>query len=482
MDELTAFERQIGGELGHEIGPTPSFDAMAIASVTATQSPKWRFQSMFSATKFVVAGVIVALFGGILLSGVLTQPSDETAPAVGASASAQAEPTDAMTATPGPTPARETNEPGVVTTRDDLLPGVELELLEVSPGILKILGDGPHNLTQNVWDIEITPNGEAWVEKHRVVYGPKQYRDDKIKRDYRNARVLSLGEPGAMRLPPDGAWPVRFYVDLDPQGDVHVSGTGSDGLVWRDGAWEEWDRPFYCEGLLSAEACWWYNDGAGFLRIDVADRSQRRFTHEDLGLEPEAGFGFRFARGDDGIVWTDSYDANRVATGEPDAAFTGLASYDGERWTTVEVDDPVPGHAEKLAVAPDGTVWVVLRDLKDDGGLTVVKWDGETRDTYGPVEGLGSNRDIHFASDGRIWFDAITFYDGDDLRQVEIPATLTSGDLRGGPHAFGPDGSVWVVLIDMRDPKSLGCEVDPPVCEGVAALYVITPEAVAAAE
>jgi hypothetical protein len=37
----------------------------------------WRFQSMFSATKFVVAGVIVALFGGFLLSGVLTQqPGD----------------------------------------------------------------------------------------------------------------------------------------------------------------------------------------------------------------------------------------------------------------------------------------------------------------------------------------------------------------------------------------------------------------------
>ena len=30
------------------------------------------FQSVFSATKFVVAGVIVALFGGFLLAGVLT--------------------------------------------------------------------------------------------------------------------------------------------------------------------------------------------------------------------------------------------------------------------------------------------------------------------------------------------------------------------------------------------------------------------------
>ncbi len=62
-----------------------------------------RFQTMFSATKFVVAGVIVALFGGFMLSGVLTQRSDEPLPAVGASASAQAEPTEASTSAPEPT-------------------------------------------------------------------------------------------------------------------------------------------------------------------------------------------------------------------------------------------------------------------------------------------------------------------------------------------------------------------------------------------
>jgi acetyl esterase/lipase len=42
---------------------------------------------MFNATKFVVAGVIVALFGGFLLSGVLTQPRDDSRAPVGAQAS-----------------------------------------------------------------------------------------------------------------------------------------------------------------------------------------------------------------------------------------------------------------------------------------------------------------------------------------------------------------------------------------------------------
>ena len=47
-----------------------------------------RFQSMFNATKFVVAAVVVALFGGFLLAGVLTQPRGESVPAAGAPASA----------------------------------------------------------------------------------------------------------------------------------------------------------------------------------------------------------------------------------------------------------------------------------------------------------------------------------------------------------------------------------------------------------
>ena len=63
---------------------------------------------MFSATKFVVAGVIVALFGGFLVAGVLTtqQQGDESVPAAGASASAPAvvEPSEPPEAAPQPGP------------------------------------------------------------------------------------------------------------------------------------------------------------------------------------------------------------------------------------------------------------------------------------------------------------------------------------------------------------------------------------------
>ena len=52
---------------------------------------------MFSATKFVVAGAIVALFGGFLLAGVLTQPSDEPLPPAAASASSSSDARSSLT-------------------------------------------------------------------------------------------------------------------------------------------------------------------------------------------------------------------------------------------------------------------------------------------------------------------------------------------------------------------------------------------------
>jgi hypothetical protein len=79
---------------------TPERLTVAAATVLreATPDRSWlppstgRFQSMFSVTKFVVAGVIVALFGGFLLSGVLMQQPAEVAPAAVGSASPEATP------------------------------------------------------------------------------------------------------------------------------------------------------------------------------------------------------------------------------------------------------------------------------------------------------------------------------------------------------------------------------------------------------
>lgn len=93
---------------------------------------------MFSATKFVIAGVIVARFGGLLLAGVLTQQGDETLPAVGASQSA-APPSEAASATTPDevdVPPRETRvgeDEGILETPLGPMHWVHIDRTEHSP-------------------------------------------------------------------------------------------------------------------------------------------------------------------------------------------------------------------------------------------------------------------------------------------------------------------------------------------------------------
>ena len=92
MDDTQTFERRVATEVIQGMGPSePVDDAAIFTAITTTRSPKWRFGSMFSATRFVVAGAVVALFGGFLLAGVLTHPSDESLPAAVADSTAPVE-------------------------------------------------------------------------------------------------------------------------------------------------------------------------------------------------------------------------------------------------------------------------------------------------------------------------------------------------------------------------------------------------------
>ncbi len=76
--ELTL--RAIGHDHLRQSAPARLHDRIRHVSETPTRGgfvprPTWRFQSLVSATKLVVAGVIVALVGGFLASGVLTRPA-----------------------------------------------------------------------------------------------------------------------------------------------------------------------------------------------------------------------------------------------------------------------------------------------------------------------------------------------------------------------------------------------------------------------
>ena len=90
---LTTFHREGASRpepagLRHEVASIP---AMHPASRRRMPHFQGRFQAMFSATRFVVAGVIVALTGGLALTATQTGPErDQRLPGVGASASSAA--------------------------------------------------------------------------------------------------------------------------------------------------------------------------------------------------------------------------------------------------------------------------------------------------------------------------------------------------------------------------------------------------------
>jgi hypothetical protein len=462
-----------------------------------------RLQSMFSATKFVVAGGIVALFGGFLLAGVLTtQPSEESMPAVGASASAQAEPTTETTAEPEPTSKSVVAEQTDTTTLSDLVPGVDLEVIEVRPGIYRVVSDGEHDLRKNVWDVAVAPDGGVWLEKHRITY-EKAGGQPGLRGRSRDARVLRLGEPG-----------ISFEVDAD-DGLAHPDGSGARGeeahLDVIDGkpivAGPEIKRRFWdgqrwrlasganlhcSDRVMEADGTCWHGSGkpnkkgtweVPEVRVDPADGTRQIVTRDDLGLGPDNYFGWNIVLSEDGTVWTDIWDLPSDSSLPP--VFAGLATYDGDGWTLFESSDASVARIERLAVAPDGNVWVVgvTPEVLDSGGLIAWAWDGETWAEVGSLGTDPGGLDVHFAPDGTVWFDPLTYFDGTMIRHLEVPASGSSTSPRIGSFSYAPDGAVWTVVVDMRTPEELGCQANPRVCQGVPdGLYVITPEAVAATE
>jgi hypothetical protein len=112
MDDMSAFEAQVAREALREAGSSQPVDVVGIVRTVTTTRALRRWSvfaprlgrritpgqteggfSMFSAVKVVVAGAVVALFGGFLLGGALTtQPAGETAP--GAAALDTSEPWD----------------------------------------------------------------------------------------------------------------------------------------------------------------------------------------------------------------------------------------------------------------------------------------------------------------------------------------------------------------------------------------------------
>ena len=450
MDDMSAFERQVAGEMLRRAGPVRRVDDAAIfTAITATQSPRWRVQAVFGVTRFVVAGVIVALFGGFLLARLpTTQPSEERMPAVGASASAQATPTDA-TAEPQPTLEPERTETSATAVRSDLLPSVDLEVEEVESGIFRVINDGVRDLTWttsegspgwpysllggevvvsadgSVWNMVVVPDdrqvlyrlgdAESETTTPQFIYGSSVAADTA-------GRLWALADDGrraTIQSVDGGAWTVQRNLP-------RKRCSGSDGL----------------EGLVAASGgevwAWWTRLGGYGCRAPVIGRWSPGTGRWLVGPEgstelPSVGPQSRCAgRPSSSSCPPDSAVCRPARRGATLLAYTELqiarlTGIDGGRYLLDPVADS-PMHRigdqssqteNAVAATDDGTVWV--RGVQSDDTPVLAR----TR-RPGRSAGMGGVRSSQFRS-SRFMAPGLTWWESPPTGQPGSTSPSTVG-------------------------------------------------------
>ncbi len=435
MNDMNAFEGQIAGVIEGVVGPPRPVDAMAVARSVATQSPKWRFQTMFSATKFVVAGVIVALFGGFLFTGVLTtQPSDEQAPAAVSTASTEPDASEAAAPTTEATFAPEST---TTTTPPIELPAGIPD--DIESGTLKT-PLGPAR-----W-VHLRADGTDLAPKLRnVISTPDGYVTESLSDAatlWRSSDLLTwnrdpLGpvtEPGRLSATTDGSY---------------WRSSGSE--LWRskDAGWEQVDlgdltpperdgyayalyveAPVVHDGVTIVPYAWGADYGVVAQDHPLADQAYGLTEIEPgvykLGHRRDDVPTVRFELIEGGVRMIDDEDG------------TELKILDGISMEFIErlgSDDGVPRRSGLVVLDGDGSEDVEVPDgirLADGFAYTT---DGPGFTAYALTDGLMT---VHRSPDGRDWRQATTI--GDDAGE---PANIHSVDLSDRATSVQVDRGLW---------------------------------------
>lgn len=376
MHDMEAFDSQLASVVLRRVGPSQPVDDAAIfnAVIAATRSRQWRFQPMFSATRFVVACAIVALFGGLLLTGALTQPTDESVPAVGASATAEAERSASVTAEPEPTMGLDV-EP---TTRSDLVAGVDLITEEVEPGVLRIIGDGAgHDLDErhpsdpyDLTSIAITPDGTIWLS---AAYS---FADDDVNPP--GPLVWALGQPDVYTYTPEGGDPERLQTLVTDEDGTLLMVSDKDIVRFDGTGFVPDDR--VARRLSTGHELWTIDPAqlAGLLEESLD-------TDEDMNAESVMNEPRRFLVAVwlwNGDAWTTLSEAGRSASASDGTRVAhcwiegGIRCEDGAQVSTyLEATD-----IRQLVQAPDGSLWAIGDHADGGAGLYRISAEELLRD------------------------------------------------------------------------------------------------------
>jgi hypothetical protein len=392
MDEMTAFEHQVAGELVRRAGPERPVDAAAIlTAITATRSPNWRFQSVFSAAGFVVAAAIVALFGGFLLAGVMTEPSAESVPAL---APSPATTPDLLRATPDPSA-------GLVTE-------------PVAPGIVRVLSDGAgHDLASlGVDDIAIGADGAVWMTGTSSLFRLGQPGVAPV-RGYSSYRNLTVADDGTVWVGTSNPSSYDGERWSSAPGDVDWWAVRPDGTVWGvrpDASFfggDEQKPPGFVLSRIE-DGRWATVDVVGWPRGAIGDAS--------------APYGPGLVATADGSLWLIAHRGDKAL----------LMRYDGTTWDAVET----PFDPWWIADGPDGS-WVLV-------DRNVGTHDGETRIARF-VQGTWSESRVQLPDATEYWSEdtlrPIVASDGAVWLRVGLP------DERGGRQHVFPEGCDGVARV-----------------------------------
>jgi hypothetical protein len=368
--------------------------------------------TMFSALKLVVAAAVVALFGGLLLMGIVAAPHrDEVAPA-------------AVTVSPSP------------MSTETLLSAMVVE--EVEPGVLRVVHDGVRDLA-----LVATPE-DGFEDDGRIVAGL-----DGSVWVFTPELSFRLGEAPQIEAPDWGLGPGEAEFRIGPDGRVWVivdGGEGSNDLVaiaygsdgdedarFSDGRAlpDGQERDFFAIEILpdgTMLGVWPDRSGAASGSTAVTIGALTDGWVEDLVIEqPEEEWSRRLELREDDFwlqrrFWDLATNDDEVWLADPTGA---LHRRTESGWEVVE--PPFP--PSQIDLGPEGTLWI------------------QAGDYHAPTEGA-TNEEVLSLMLARLDSEQWETWDRDDGIPPVGPVAWPYSFPLEGVHAVAPDGSIWLAALD----------------------------------
>jgi sugar lactone lactonase YvrE len=463
-----------------ESPPPPEIPVRPPAPVLPRRVPNWAAAVGAAVAVLVLIGGVTLLLGGPSTNEVIEEPMPTVA-------------TTTPTTVPDGTP---TTDPD---STPSTVPGTTIPTTPIPD--LSASGLLASSFINEASDLALAPDGAIWAATRSgvvrwdtgasipVVYGeedglPAAAVDQIVVAA--DGTVWAFGDGWVAYY--DGTWQlVETHSDMwfdalaaDTTGGVWVIGIDDNRFLHinRDGTEqisipESWDS-FDAIAVDDADRLWMVSGDGDDGVVVYNGSSWREYTTAD-GLPGHVLSDVDVAP--DGTVWisTEAVDHGVPDPGEdPNVAAAGIASFDGEAWTTYTTADGLASNEGEIAIAPDGTVWVIHPDRTSPWGAVSAasRRDGDTW-TVLDVEGSwwrgavgGSNGTLWLGTNsGVVHFDGTTttrYVVPDEMAPAAVPLALEPTTSAAKPVDAGPFGEITWQTYDGPAGHSLGDGIATP--------------------